>query len=62
MPFAVDVRFGGSEWREDIAGCVYQGSGDIFVKRGDGYRPAAFLFGKKAEPVEGVCEAAPSRA
>jgi hypothetical protein len=58
VPFAVDVRFGG-KWNEnDIVGCAYQGSGDLFVKRGDAYRPASFLLGKKADPVPGVCEAA----
>jgi len=60
VPFVVDVRFG-SEWREDIAGCVYKGSGSIFVKKGDAYRPAAFLLGKKADPVAGVCEATAAR-
>jgi len=61
LPFAVDVRFGDS-WREnDIVGCVYKGSGELFVKRGDSYRPAAFLLGKAAEPVPGVCEVAPAR-
>ena len=60
VPFAIDVRFGGSEWREnDIVGCVYSASGDLFVKKGDAYRPAAFLLGKNVEPVAGVCEAAP---
>ncbi len=59
LTFAVDIRFGNADWREnDIVGCVYQGSGDIFVKRGDEYRPVAFLFGKNAEPVPGVCAAA----
>ena len=62
VPFAIDVRFG-SEWHEnDIVGCVYRKSGELFVKRGDAYRPAAFLLGKNAEPVAGVCEAAPPRA
>lgn len=61
VPFAIDVRFG-SEWHEnDIVGCVYRGSGKLFVKRGDQYRPAAFLLGKNADPVAGVCEAAPPR-
>lgn len=60
VPFALDVRFG-SDWREDIAGCVYKGAGEIFVKKGDAYRPAAFLLGKNVEPVAGVCEAAPAR-
>jgi hypothetical protein len=62
VPFAIDVRFG-REWRsEDIVGCVYRGSNQLFVKRGDGYRPAAFLFGKNVEPVAGACEAAPPKA
>jgi len=60
VPFAVDVRFG-DEWQDDLAGCVYRGSGEIFVKRGDSYRPAAFLLGKNVEPVAGVCEAAKAR-
>lgn len=61
LAFAIDVRFG-SEWREnDIVGCVYAPQGDIFVKRGDAYRPAAFLLGENVEPVPGVCEAAPPR-
>jgi hypothetical protein len=60
VPFIVDVRFGDEEWQSDISGCVYQGSGDLFVKVGDSYRPAAFLLGKNLEPVSGVCEAAPA--
>ncbi len=60
VPFAVDIRYG-SEWREDIAGCVYDGTGPIFVKSGEEYRPAAFLLGKKTEPAPGVCKAAPPR-
>jgi hypothetical protein len=58
VPFAIDVRFG-SEWhKDDVIGCVYRESGDLFVKRGDAYRPAAFLLGKNVDPVAGVCEAA----
>jgi len=60
-PFAVDVRFGG-EWKSDIAGCVYAGSGNLFVTRGEEYRPAEFLRGRKADPFPGVCEPAPARA
>lgn len=57
MAFAVDVRFG-AEWREnDFVGCAYPTSGDIFVKRGDAYRPSAILLGKPADPVAGVCQA-----
>ena len=60
MPFAIDVRFG-SDWHEnDVVGCVYTGSGSLFVKKGDAYRPAAFLLGKDVAPVAGVCEAAPT--
>jgi hypothetical protein len=61
VPFAIDVRFG-SEWqRNDIVGCVYRERGDIFVKRGDAYRPSAVLFGKNVQPVAGACEAVPPR-
>ena len=60
LPFAIDIRFGAGEWREnDIVGCVYTPNRDIFVKRGDAYRPASFLLGESADPVPGVCEAAP---
>lgn len=60
LTFAVDSRFGDAEWKEnDIVGCVYKSSGEVFVQRGDTYRPAAFLFGKNVEPVPGVCVPAP---
>jgi hypothetical protein len=62
MTFAIDVRFGGDWQNNDIVGCVYTGSGDMYVKRGDSYRAAAFLFGKKADPVAGVCEPKPASA
>jgi hypothetical protein len=59
VPFAVDIRYLGGDWRaDDIVGCVYVGKGDLFVRRGDGYRPAEFLFGKNADVVPGACEAA----
>jgi hypothetical protein len=51
--FAVDARHGyqpddEANWRKDaITGCVYLERSQIFVKRGDEYRPAAFLLGKK---------------
>lgn len=62
VSFALDSRFG-SEWHEgDYVGCVYRGSGNIFIKSGDQYRPAAFLLGKDLAPVAGVCEAAPPKA
>jgi hypothetical protein len=63
VPFAVDVRFGDAEWHEnDIVGCAYLKSGDLFVKRGDVFRPAAFLLGTDAKPVPGVCAPGPARA
>jgi hypothetical protein len=66
LSFAIDVRFRGfddAEWHEnDVVGCAYTKTGEIFVKRGDAYRPASFLLGKKADPVTGVCEAAPAAA
>ena len=62
VPFAVDVRFGSDEWHEnDIVGCAYRGSGKLYVKRGDEYRPASFLFGKNEDAVAGVCEAGAPR-
>jgi hypothetical protein len=61
VPFAVDVRFAGGDWRrDDIVGCAYVGTGDLYVKRGDGYRPAEFLFGKNVDPVPGACQPAPA--
>jgi len=61
VPFAVDVRFG-ADWHEnDIVGCVYTGKGDLFVKKGDSYRPAEFLLGKNVGAVAGACEIAPAR-
>lgn len=57
LPFAVDIRYG-DEWREDITGCVYREGSKIFVKRGNEYRPAAYLLGENVEPVAGVCEPA----
>jgi hypothetical protein len=62
VPFAIDVRFGGGDWQaDDVVGCAYVGKWDLFVKRGDGYRPAAFLFGKNVDVVPGACEAAPAK-
>jgi hypothetical protein len=61
IPFAVDVRFA-SDWQlNDIVGCAYRVSGDLFVKLGDAYFPAAVLLGKRVAPAGGVCQAAPAR-
>jgi len=60
MAFAIDVKWGGDEWHEnDIVGCAYTKGGEIFVKRGDDFRPAAILMGKPGDSVAGVCKAAP---
>lgn len=59
VPFAVDIRYG-SDWSADeIVGCAYRQSGNLFVKAGSEYRPAAYLLGKRAGAVAGVCEPAP---
>ncbi len=57
MPFAVDVRFGDDWHQDDIVGCAYRASGNLFVKVGEAYFPAGLLLGKEAEPVAGVCQA-----
>jgi hypothetical protein len=59
VAFAVDVRFGDTWQQNDIVGCVYRNSGELYVKRGDEYRPAAIMLGKNVGAVSGVCEAAP---
>lgn len=60
VPFAIDVRFG-DEWNEDdVVGCAYRESGELFVRIGDEYRPSAFLLGKSVKPVPGVCEPEPA--
>jgi len=59
MAFALDVKWG-EEWHEnDVVGCAYTNSGELFVKRGDDFRPAQILMGKPADPVANVCKAAP---
>jgi len=61
MTFAVDVRFGRGEWKQDdIVGCVYRGSGALFVEREGVYYPASLLLGKDAAAVSGVCRPAPT--
>ncbi len=58
--FETEARFG-DDWQSELSGCVYRQSGSIFVRRGDEYRPAAYLLGKNVPAVPGVCEVAPSR-
>ncbi|MEO8878636.1 MAG: hypothetical protein ABI461_23805 [Polyangiaceae bacterium] len=60
LTFAIDGKFSGGEWQENqITGCVYTEKGDMFVKIGDGFRPASFLLGAAGDPVAGACQAAP---
>jgi len=60
VPFAVDVRFGGAEWkRDDVVGCVYRASGAVFIRREGAYYPASLLLGKGVAAVSGVCEPSP---
>ena len=61
MAFAVDVRRG-TEWQEnDVVGCAYPQTGELFVKRGDEYRPAEILLGKDVSAVPKVCTPAHAR-
>jgi hypothetical protein len=62
VPFSVDVRFGSGEWQlDDIVGCAYRASGNLFIKNGEAYFPAALLLGKKVGAAPGVCEASAAR-
>jgi hypothetical protein len=37
-------------WRKDaITGCVYLASNEVFIKQGEGFRPAGILMGKKVK-------------
>ena len=37
-------------WRKDaITGCVYLESNEVFIKQGEGFRPAGILMGKKVK-------------
>lgn len=57
VAFAVDIKFGDGEWRaNDIVGCAYLKSGELYVQRGGAYRPAVILLGKNVDPVSGVCQ------
>jgi hypothetical protein len=70
--FAVDARYGfrapgdddGSGWRLDtFVGCAYPDRSQVFVKKGDEYRPAAFLLGKNVKAAaETTCQPVPQLA
>ena len=64
--FAVDARHG---WADDdgdaswqkaaITGCVYPSRGEVFIKRGKAFHPAAAAVGKKTKAApERTCHAA----
>jgi hypothetical protein len=55
IPYQIEVRYG-QDWQSSLQGCVYRGSGDVFVAIGDEYRPAAYLLGKDEAAVPGVCQ------
>jgi hypothetical protein len=66
--FAVDARHGfrfkaddEASWRQAaITGCVYVDRGEVFVKKGDEHRPAAFLLGKNVKAAgEQICQGEP---
>ena len=62
MPFAVDVRYGKGQWQtDDTVGCAYRMSGNLFVKIGNAFYPAALLLGKQVDPVASVCQSAAAR-
>jgi hypothetical protein len=63
--FAIDARHGfepiasdEAAWRPaTITGCVYLDKGQVFVRNGDQFRPAAFLLGKNVKAAAaGTCE------
>lgn len=73
--FAIDARHGWDDfeelevqpkaapekaWRKDaIVGCVYAATGEVFVKKGEEYRHAAVLLGKKTAAAEKhICQPA----
>lgn len=64
--FAVDARYGfrgpddDDGWRLDtFVGCAYPDRSQVFVKKGDEYRPAAFLLGKNVKAAaETTCQPA----
>lgn len=60
--FAVDARYGRGEgrWQDDeITGCVYAETGEVYVRSGDAFRAASVLFGKTISPAAShICRAA----
>lgn len=58
LAFAVDEGRGGNTLRKDaITGCVYPGTGTVFIQRDGSFFPASLLLGKNASAAAGVCKA-----
>jgi len=56
--FSIDERRGIQKVvaQDAITGCVYPGSGDVFVKRGDSHYPVGLLLGQTSKKAEAhVC-------
>ena len=64
--FAGDARYGrgAGRWQEDeITGCVYAATGEVYLRTGHRYRAAGVLLGKTVPPAAShVCRAAGANA
>jgi len=64
--FAVDARYGrgAGRWQKDvITGCVYAGTGEVYVRYGHYFRAPGVLLGKPIpRAASHVCRAAGARA
>jgi hypothetical protein len=50
------------QWRRDeVTGCVYPASGEVYVQRGSSYSPVQVLWGKRTAAVAQVCRLAEVR-
>lgn len=65
LTFAVDTRHGWGDDEEShwtkaaITGCVYPDRGEVFIKRGKAFHPAAAALGKKTKAApERTCQPA----
>lgn len=52
--YEVEASYG-EDWQTAFTGCVYQGSGKVFVAQGDQFYPSEFMLGKDVEAVSGAC-------
>lgn len=66
VTFAIDQRHGWGEEKDDsnwtkaaITGCAYPSRGEVFIKRGKVFHPAAAAVGKKTKAApEATCRGA----